>query len=76
MAVITEPRELTYRYAYTAAGLTEYIGVAEAGASEGDAVWKITKFVYSGTNVSQQIWCDGDIQFDNTWTGYTAHSYS
>jgi hypothetical protein len=69
---------LTQRIAYNSNGLAEYLGYANPGSIEGSAVWMIKKLVYDGNNVTQILFCDGDSNFDNTWTNYDqiSHSYS
>jgi hypothetical protein len=64
------------RIAYTSGGLPEYIGFARAGSTEGTAAWQIKKIIYSGTNIIQVLWCDGNAKYDNLWTGYAGFSYS
>ena len=66
----------TQRMAYTGQGLPEYIGLALPGAATSAATWQIRKLVYTGTNVTSVLWCDGDNNFDNTWDSYDSHSYS
>ena len=74
--VVTISDFLTQRIAYNATGLAEYLGYAIPGSAEGSAVWMIKKLVYVGTNVTEILFCDGDAEFDNTWTNYDSHTYS
>jgi len=74
--VVSPADNKTQRIAYTSDGLPEYVGYARPGTAEGVAYWQIKKFVYSGTNVIQVLWCDGNAKFDNVWTGYATHTYS
>lgn len=64
------------RMAYTGQGLPEYIGLSVPGSTTSAAVWQIRKLVYTGTNATSVLWCDGDNNFDNTWDSYDSHSYS
>ena len=66
----------TQRMAYTGQGLPEYIGLAIPSSANSDSVWQIRKLVYTGTNVTSVLWCDGNNNFDNTWDNYDSHSYS
>ncbi len=66
----------TQRMAYTTQGLPEYIGLALPGAAEDAAAWQIRKLVYTGTNATSVLWCDGNNNFDNTWENYDTHDYS
>jgi len=74
---VTPSDNKTQRIAYVS-GTTkpEYIGLARAGSSEDLAVWQIKKLIYSGNNVTQVLFCDGNAKYDNVWTGYDALTYS
>lgn len=50
-----------------------YIGKADCGSNEGSAVWQIKEI--NGTAVSIK-WADGDVNYDNTWSGRGTISYS
>ena len=66
----------TQRMAYTSQGLPEFIGLATTGSLTSGAVWQIRKLVYSGTNITEIIWADGDLNFDNVWDNHASLSYS
>lgn len=63
------------RFAYTAGGLVEYHGWAPAGSLEGQAIWAICKFTYTGSNLVTIIWADGNTNNDNVWTNYGTLTY-
>jgi hypothetical protein len=63
------------RYAYTAAGLIEYIGYANPGSAEGDLVWQIRKMVYTGTSITQTNFADGSRSFEKSWTSRASYTY-
>lgn len=73
---ILEDDGYTQRLTYNGTGLPEYIGIASPGSLTSAAVWKIKKLVYSGTNVVQILWADGNTTFDNIWDNYASLSYS
>jgi hypothetical protein len=53
-----------------------YVGWAAPGSDTDAAVWKILKLTYSGTNLTQRLWADGDTKFDNVWDQRATLSYS
>lgn len=60
----------TYREAR--AGAVLYMGVAPAGSSESDAVWRVVKI---GADKSI-TYADGNDYYDNVWNDYLSLSYS
>lgn len=56
-------------------GNLSYIGKAELGSVNGDAVWKIQRITKSG-KVTTILWADGDDEFDNVWDDRASLSYS
>jgi hypothetical protein len=44
-----------------------YRGEAEPGSLESWAVWRISKTVFNEEGDSEQLWADGNAQFDNIW---------
>lgn len=68
--------QLSQRLAYEAQGLQEYIGEAEPGSATSAAVWRIRKLVYSGTQLTEILWADGNTKFDNIWDNRASLSYS
>jgi hypothetical protein len=67
---------LTQAFAYTAGGLTEYIGYALPGTPKASPNWLIKKLTYSGTNVTDIQFANGVIQFDQIWDSKASLSYS
>jgi len=69
-------------FVVTGAGPSEvttlYIGRAEPGAVEADAVWSISRSVIASgdDNDTVQTWADGDSNFDNDWDNHLTHGYS
>jgi hypothetical protein len=53
---------------------TIYIGKAKVGSSSSSPLWQIQKIVVSGT-VTNFLWADGDMNFDNIWDDRTTISY-
>jgi hypothetical protein len=45
-----------------------YKGEAEAGSSEGSPVWRIRKLLIAVDGDVQELFADGDIEFNNIWT--------
>ena len=66
---------LKKRFVYTGSNVV-YLGKAKPGKSESDAFWQIMKFTYSGDNVTQIDFADGNDNFDNIWDNRTGYSYS
>lgn len=73
--VSTTPLKQTQTFEYSG-GLLIYQGIAEPGASKSAAVWRIAKFTYSGTDLIEQQWADGNILYDNVWDDRVSLSYS
>lgn len=53
-----------------------FVGWAPPGKLTSDPVWKISKLVYSGANLVQRLWADGDTKFDNIWDNRAGLPYS
>lgn len=53
-----------------------YIGKASPGTATSSAAWQIQKLTYSGSNITDIQWADGDISFDNIWDNRDSLSYS
>ena len=62
--------------AYDSNGNVEYIGKTTPGTSKATAGWQIKKFSYTGSNVTDIQYSDGDIEFDNIWNNRESLSYS
>ena len=58
-----------------ATATTLYIGEASFGSLDGNAVWRIRRFVTVGAE-STMLYADGDDLYDNVWTNRAALSYS
>lgn len=54
----------------------EYVGEARAGIATSAVGWRIKKMTYSGSNVTQVDWADGNTNFDNIWDDRTDYTYS
>jgi len=64
------------RLAYNASGFVEYIGLAKPGTATSEAKWQIKKLTYSGTNVTEINFADGNLNFDKEWDEKASYSYS
>ena len=53
-----------------------YFGSALPGSAKAAAVWRIAKLTYSGTDMTDLQWADGNSQFDNVWDDRASLSYS
>jgi hypothetical protein len=53
-----------------------YIGKAAMGTDKDEALWRIQKLTYSGTNLTDVQWADGDDSFNNVWDDRASYSYS
>jgi len=53
-----------------------YVGWAQPGSATSASVWKIMKLVYSGANLVQRLWADGNTKFDNIYDDRATLSYS
>lgn len=69
-AVMTANAMQAERFAYNASGFVEYHGVAKIGSAEGDQVWAIKKFGYTGSNVISVKWGSGSGAFMHSWTNH------
>jgi len=67
---------LTQVISYNGSGFAEYLGFAPPGTAKDSAGWMIKKLVYSGTNVTDIQFADGDTKFDNIWDNRESLSYS
>lgn len=50
-----------------------YIGEADPGSAEGDAVWRVKRMTNATTTI---LWADGDTNFDNVWTNRASLTYT
>ena len=66
-------------YAYSGENI-EYIGEARPGAAKANAVWRIQKLTYSGSNITGSYWASGTDSFDKIWddgvTTYASYTYA
>lgn len=53
-----------------------FIGWAPPSKLTSDAVWKISKQTFSGSNLVRRQWADGNTKFDNVWDDRAILSYS
>ena len=74
---IVESTAITYKYRaeYSSYNVI-YEGWALPGIATSVARWKICKHTYSGTNLTQTDWADGNKNFDNVWDDRGTLSYS
>jgi hypothetical protein len=68
--------KLTQAFEYNGDGNPIYIGEASPGSAKGDAKWRIRKLTYSGTNITDIQWADGDTNYNNVWNDRVSLSYS
>lgn len=57
-------------------GNAEYIGKADPDSNKANAVWQIVKLSYTGENMTDIQYADGDLSFDNIWDDRASLSYS
>lgn len=53
-----------------------YIGKADCGSNEGSAVWQIKRIDGTISNYTAIKWADGNVAYDNLWSGRGTISYS
>lgn len=53
-----------------------YYGLSAMGSATSAAVWQIRKFTYSGSNVIDESWANGNNYFNNIWDNRASLSYS
>jgi hypothetical protein len=53
-----------------------YIGLAVPGTAKSDAKWQIRKMTYSGSNMDQTLYANGNRLFNNVWNNRAALAYS
>jgi len=53
-----------------------YLGEAPPGSATSAAAWRIQKYTYSGSNLTDTQYADGDEEFDNVWDDRASLSYS
>lgn len=53
-----------------------YVGRALAGTPTSEASWQISKFTYSGSNVTKVEWANGARNFNNVWDDRVSLPYS
>ncbi len=63
-------------FSHTAQGLIEYHGWAQPSSSKANPVWRIAKFTYTGTNLTDIQFDGGNKNFDNIWNDRVTASYS
>jgi hypothetical protein len=73
--IMDMPRHTT-AFDYNAGGSPVYIGKAAFGSAKSAAVWQIQRLVYTGDNLTDILWADGDTEFDNVWDNRAGLSYS
>lgn len=68
--------EFQTRLDYDGSGNLIYIGKALTSMLTSQAVWQIMNLSYTGSNLTQIMWADGDQKFDNIWDNRASLSYS
>ena len=63
-------------YDYDGSSNLIYSGTALAGSAKASPAWQIKKYTYSGSNLTDVQFADGNTQFDNIWNNRTSLSYS
>jgi len=63
-------------YDYGAGTSILYEGWAQPGVVTSAPLWAIRKYVYSGSNLSQEQWADGNTNMDNVWDNRTGLIYA
>ena len=75
--VKTLERPLTQKLAYVSGtSRVEYVGEAAPGSPADQPKWRIKKFLYSGSNLTDTQWAYGNAEFDKEWTSRTGYTYS
>jgi len=74
--VVDTNSQFRVELSYDGSDNIEYVGLAEAGTQTSEAKWQIKKLVYSGGNLVQVLFADGDTNFDNIWDNRASLSYS
>ena len=68
--------KLTQAIEYDGNGNPIYTGEAAPGSGKDEAKWRIRKFTYSGSSVTDVQWADGNTDYDNIWDDREELSYS
>jgi hypothetical protein len=77
--VPTSGGEVENMYAKRIENVGDYIytGEADAGSSEGSAVWRISRtYIDPDTGDVIVVWADGNTDFDNIWSNYSNLQYT
>lgn len=67
--------ELQQRIDNAGGALPVYIGWAVPGSSPMSLKWRIQRLYYSGTDVVQVRWADGNDRFDKRWDDRASYTY-
>lgn len=73
---LADAPKLTQAFDFDGSGNLIYHGEAPMGTSKATAGWRIQKFTYSGDNMTDAQFADGDRKFDNVWNNRASLSYS
>ena len=68
--------QYTKKYDYDVDGNLIYEGWAAVGSATSAAVWSVKKYVYSTSNLTSEVWADGNVDSDNIWDNRTSLTYS
>lgn len=78
-ALVTDSNQLITKLDYTTSGTVVpiFTGEAKAGSGTADSVWRIKKFLYTGTTtLTDTQWASGNPNFDKQWSARTTYTYS
>ena len=65
----------TSAFAYNGTNL-EYLGKALPGSLKTAAAWQIKKLIYSGSDLTDIQYADGNKNFDNIWNDRATYTYT
>jgi hypothetical protein len=73
---IMSEKEFTVRTEYDSESNLIYYGEAEPGSLESEARWRIKKMTWSGSNLVDIKWANGDTLFTKIWDNRVTYNYS
>jgi hypothetical protein len=53
-----------------------YRGEAKAGTAKSAASWRISRFTYSGSDITDVQFADGESTYDKIWDNRASYTYS
>jgi len=57
-------------------GTYQYIGIAPSGSLESAPVWQLMRLTFSGGDLTEIKWADGNQSSDNAWNDRASKAYS